>query len=69
MNYDPQRALELLRRGVGRDDAAFREGQEEADRWRRPRISQALRVVPERALQGKGCREAAVCGGMKSMLK
>lgn len=30
MTYDAARALELLRRGSGRDDASFREGQEEA---------------------------------------
>lgn len=33
MNYDPQRALELLRIGSGRADAAFREGQEDAIRY------------------------------------
>jgi len=32
MNYDPQRALELLRIGSGQMDANFREGQEEAIR-------------------------------------
>ena len=38
MSYDAERALELLRSGVGRDDAWFREGQEEA-----------IRAVVERA--------------------
>lgn len=32
MNYDPQRALELLRMGSGRADASFRDGQEDAIR-------------------------------------
>ena len=32
MQYDPLRALELLKRGTGRPDARFREGQEEAIR-------------------------------------
>jgi ATP-dependent DNA helicase RecQ len=32
MNYDPRRALELLRAGAGRADSTFREGQEEAIR-------------------------------------
>ncbi|MDD2740662.1 MAG: DEAD/DEAH box helicase [Rhodocyclaceae bacterium] len=32
MNYDPKRALELLQIGSGRDDAIFREGQEDAIR-------------------------------------
>lgn len=32
MNYDPHRALELLRIGSGRADATFRDGQEEAIR-------------------------------------
>lgn len=32
MNYDPNRALELLRIGSGRIDATFRDGQEEAIR-------------------------------------
>jgi ATP-dependent DNA helicase RecQ len=32
MNYDPQRALELLRIGTGRPDAVFRDGQEDAIR-------------------------------------
>lgn len=32
MNYDPIRALELLRVGSGRNDVTFREGQEEAIR-------------------------------------
>lgn len=32
MNYDPKRALELLRIGSGRDDAIFRDGQEDAIR-------------------------------------
>ena len=33
MTYDPQRALELLRIGSGRQDARFREGQEDAIRY------------------------------------
>ncbi|HWO99223.1 MAG TPA: DEAD/DEAH box helicase [Methylococcus sp.] len=33
MNYDPQRALALLRHGVGQADAAFRVGQVEAIRY------------------------------------
>lgn len=32
MSYDPNRALELLRKGAGRADATFREGQEDAIR-------------------------------------
>ena len=32
MRYDPLRALELLKRGTGRQDTRFREGQEEAIR-------------------------------------
>lgn len=32
MRYDPERALELLRAGANRPDAAFREGQEDAIR-------------------------------------
>ena len=32
MNFDPQRAHELLRAGVGRNDANFRDGQEDAIR-------------------------------------